>query len=491
VDVEPTGVAINAALSMLLADYEPREEDGGRLVYQLGAALQRGVTDEPDLDAALREAWVGAADRPLCEWHVEVTFDEIIRVAHALTASRSRPDTQLADERSLEVLVREETPDQWLRDLRQSRDMTYTWRSGDVSFEARLGRPSLVLLMRCALRRSGMARLHVFDQERINAFLLATEARQGLGSGDHARTHAWRVLREAADPTVVSLRVTAGRPLGARQLEDAMTAFRARLAYESDLVLGLVQDVDHLHDQYVQPPLMRQLYVGASAAVEAIAAWGAGGRAAPPPRTGLPGELLHGPVSPVDEELALRYLRALAARDAFSAFMGYYHIVEYFMEDAWYRELSGRVPALAPSGRMPTDAAGLRTFTKEAARHLGVDQEDIRLTERHAIKALMRSMVDLRRAATDLERYFPGALNHFSTSPVPFADADAVDLRATDPDLPDRVAERVYRVRNAIAHSKASSTRYSPYTDDLRLAREVPLVRLVAEQLMIADPDRI
>jgi hypothetical protein len=490
VDVEATGLAIGTALSMLLADYEPRQEDGGRLVYHVGAALQRGVTDEPDLDAALREAWVGAANRPLSEWHVEVTFDEIVRVAYALTASRSRPETQLVDERSLEVLVREETPNPWLRKLRQSRDMSYNWRSGDVTFEARLGRPSLALLLRCALRRSGIARLHVFDGERINAFLLATEARQGLGPGDHARTHAWRVLREAADPTVVSLRVTAGRALGARQLEDAMTAFRVRLAYESDLVLGLVQDVDRLHDQHAQPSLMRQLQVGAPAAVEAIAAWGPGG-GTPPPRTGLPGELLYGPVSPVDEELALRYLRALAAHDGFSAFMGYYHVVEYFMEDAWYRELCGRVPALTPPGQMPTDAAAMRTFTRDAARHLGVDPQEIRLTERNAIKALMRTMVDLRRVATDLERYFSGALQHFSTNSVPFADAEAVDLRATDPYLPDRVAERIYCVRNAVAHSKASTTRYSPYTDDLPLAREVPLVRLVAEQLMVPDPDRI
>lgn len=76
---------------MLLADYEPVEEADDRLVYQLGASMQRGGTDDRDLDAALREAWMGADDRPLCEWHVEVTFDEIDRVAHALIASRSGP----------------------------------------------------------------------------------------------------------------------------------------------------------------------------------------------------------------------------------------------------------------------------------------------------------------------------------------------------------------------------------------------------------------
>ncbi|PWR11151.1 hypothetical protein DKT68_06830 [Micromonospora acroterricola] len=490
-DVESTAAAIGQVLSMLLADYEPLEEYDSRLVYHLGAALQGGETGEPDLDAALREAWINAPDRPLSEWHVEVTFDEIVRVAHVLTTSRTRPDTQLLDERSLEVLVREDTPNPRLRNLRQSRDVSYNWQSGNVQFEARLGRPSVALLLRCALRRSGIARLHVFEGERINEFLLAAEARQGLRPGDHARTHAWRVLREAAEPTVVSLRVTAGQALGARQIEDAMTAFRARLAYESDLVLGLVQDVDHLHYQHVQPPLMRQLYVGAPAAVEAIAAWGADGGTAPPPRTGLPGEILYGPVSLVDEELALRYLRALAAHDAFSAFMGYYHIVEYFMEDAWYRELSGRVPELTPPGQMPTDAAALRTFTRTAAGRLGVNPQEIRLTERNALKALMRTTIDLQRVATDLERYFSGALRHFSVSPVPFADADVVNLRTTDSDLPDRVAERIYRVRNAIAHSKASTTRYSPYTDDLHLAREVPLVRLAAEQLMVPDPDRI
>jgi hypothetical protein len=228
--------------------------------------------------------------------------------------------------------------------------------------------------------------------------------------------------------------------------------------------------------------------------VEAIGRWNPDDAEASP-RSGLPGERLYGPVTVGDEEVSFRYLRAIAARDVFSAFMGFYHVVEYYMEDAWYEELSSRAPSLNPPAQMPSGAA-LVGLIRDAARLLGVGNDDIRLTERNAVKALVRTKIDISQLAFDMGRHLEGAVDYFAANAVSFADADALDLRGigggnAPANLADQIGERIYRVRNAITHSKSSRQRYSPYTDDLELAREVPLVRLVAEQLVVPPNDRL
>lgn len=52
--------------------------------------------------------------------------------------------------------------------------------------------------------------------------------------------------------------------------------------------------------------------------------------------------------------------------------------------------------------------------------------------------------------------------------------------------LCDQIANRIYEIRCTITHAKMSRRRYSPYRDDFQLAKEVPLVRLAAEQLLFA-----
>ena len=48
------------------------------------------------------------------------------------------------------------------------------------------------------------------------------------------------------------------------------------------------------------------------------------------------------------------------------------------------------------------------------------------------------------------------------------------------------VRNRIYSVRNAIVHSKeGEKLRYEPFKHDKELAKEVPLIRAVAEEIII------
>ncbi|WP_405766662.1 hypothetical protein [Streptomyces sp. NBC_01538] len=186
--------------------------------------------------------------------------------------------------------------------------------------------------------------------------------------------------------------------------------------------------------------------------------------------TGFMGDRLLGPAPEVQEEhevqeeLSQRYLRAISATDPFAAFMGYYQVLEYSMEEEWFQALRRRVEAAGGMLERPTDS--IRKAAKPAAYVLGERTDDLGFREIRGLKAVLDRHLDIGALATDLDRYLQGAAAHFATGTVPFAQVPHLDFgRAGDPAgqaaLRERAAERIYKIRCAITHSKESGDRYS------------------------------
>lgn len=481
-DITEVSEAIIGVLSDLLADHEPANEDGQRTIFLIGGSIDHGSTGLDDLDDALRDAYLTSPDRPHAEWRAEISHDSVVRYARTLVNSKDRPDTQIIGSSSLEILIREETPHSILL-ARPGRRPAYS--ASVDGFVITVGPPSLELLFRCALRRSGLNRLGVFDRKRILEILKEREELKALTVESTTRISAARLLKAAAAPHLLSLHMKGAHAVDSEQLEQLATAFRIRLAYETSVVLAPILDVDRLDESPSQPTLIRQLHHRASEFVEAI------GQGAP---TGALGDQLLGRPVVTADELSLRYLRAVAARDPFSAFMGYYHVLEYHIEEAWFESLRKRVVTGGNALSRPPD--DIRSAAKEAAKLLGVKHEEVKFTELRALQALVEDRIDIRGFAVDLGTHLDGALEYFASGHLPFLEVDHLDFsQAQDSlrhaELCQKLAKRIYAVRCAITHSKASGDRYSPYTDDLYLGREVPLVRIAAEQLLIPGDDRL
>ncbi|WP_030397927.1 hypothetical protein [Kitasatospora purpeofusca] len=482
-DVEEVVEAIVGVLSQQLVDYEPEGEQDGRLVFVLGATLESGGTGVDEIDDALRNVYRNAPDRPRAAWEAEIEFDAIEKIARRLVSSKGRPDTQIEGPATLEMLVRDETPYQRLK-RPQGASVTYNVRTSAGECAVTVGPPSIDLLLRLAFRPMGFERTGFLDRQRLFQFLIEQEAKKRLGEGARTRVSALRLLRVMARPELVSLRLEGPRGTGIDELEKLATSFRTRIAYESDVVLAPVLDLDHLESAPSQPRFIRQLRLRTTEFADAI------GQGSP---TGFMGDRLLGALAGADEELSLRYLRAIAADNPFAAFMGYYHVLEYQMEEAWFESLSRRVAAVGGVLQRPVDS--IRKASKQARELLGVKEDEVRFTELRAVQNLLEASLDVPRLAADLGRLDAGTVKYFAAGNLPFADVPHLEFaRPLDADgeaeLKRETASRIYNVRCAITHSKASARRYSPYTDDLHLAREVPLVRVAAEQLLI-PPDQL
>lgn len=79
------------------------------------------------------------------------------------------------------------------------------------------------------------------------------------------------------------------------------------------------------------------------------------------------------------------------------------------------------------------------------------------------------------------------AVNYYSTTDVSFADeGKKISFNDTADAVYSTIRNRVYAVRNAIVHSKEGERlRYEPFRHDAELSKEVPLIRAIAEEIII------
>ena len=81
---------------------------------------------------------------------------------------------------------------------------------------------------------------------------------------------------------------------------------------------------------------------------------------------------------------------------------------------------------------------------------------------------------------------------------VSFSKANKVNFDGDKEDvIYKNLKERIYKTRNAIVHSKASventvsNNYYKPFKDDVELEKEIPLMRAIAEQIIINTAEEI
>lgn len=476
---------IVGVLSDLFTDHDPVDDGDGHLIFTLNESLKQNVTGVPELDDALLEAQQRFADQcPRASWKIHAGNDSLVRSAQILLDSADRPGAQIGGRSFLEMLVRDETRYSNLR-VPTGTQTVHELSTPAGRFRITIGPPTPDLLLGVKLKRRKRVDLDspVFDRLALFSYLMEIEQTRRLRGQDVAHIDARRLVREAA-LHLLSLRVDGPAGATLHDMEQVATAVRTRLAYEASIVLAPVLDVDNLNRTPSQPNTIRQLFTRADEFVDAI------GNGTPTGHMGdrLVGRLV-GRVTIADEELSLRYLRAVAANDGVSAYMGYYHLLEYMMEDAWYVDLQAKVVA---HGHTPPQFSGDVRATEREAKPLVPAKTDIRFTERKGLLHVIEQYVDLAALANDLKRHTFGALTYFAQTCPSFCRAPTLDLTTGDTALLQQsLMERIYEVRCAITHTKESGDRFNPYVHDIELAQEITLVRFAAEQLLVPTEDRL
>lgn len=106
--------------------------------------------------------------------------------------------------------------------------------------------------------------------------------------------------------------------------------------------------------------------------------------------------------------------------------------------------------------------------------------------ELESLKFVLSEYISISELKTKIDSYTSNGTSYYQNSKVSFCDAPIISWNNTDGVL-TQIAKRIYFTRNALVHSKSSKNkeRYRPYKDERDLQNEIPLVKAVAEAIII------
>lgn len=207
------------------------------------------------------------------------------------------------------------------------------------------------------------------------------------------------------------------------------------------------------------------------------------------------------PYREYDEQVSRYYHQAIVANELpFAQYLAFYQVIEYY----YGKELKDAVMAIledVTTSVYPTKGVLENCYKRITVEFEGENARGRELTD---LKRCIQRQVDLSTLKDRLEELDQDAATYYSKHNVAFVKQEKypesekpLKLKLTDDQgdtkaVLETIAERIYSVRCAIVHSKSDvASNYQPFLHDDDLAKEVPLVQAVAEQMLLgASPMR-
>lgn len=192
-------------------------------------------------------------------------------------------------------------------------------------------------------------------------------------------------------------------------------------------------------------------------------------------------------------ELTEHYNLALSSDNSFIQFISYYHIMEYFFDDVYNEALISSVRDVLQhpgfSSKKPKEISRLIDVIQKKTK---VTKEEFLGSELEALELTLKQYVSMEELKISLSEFDSDLINYYRTHEVSFSKGDTIDLGDTSNDkLPKKVAARIYKTRNSLVHNKSNNTRlkdrgiYHPFSNEKELTNEIPLMRTIAEWIII------
>lgn len=201
------------------------------------------------------------------------------------------------------------------------------------------------------------------------------------------------------------------------------------------------------------------------------------------------------PYNSYKQDLTKYYHQAIATNLPFMQYLAFYHVAEFFFqsisEDDAFQVISNFITRPSFS---PYKQEDLRNFYNLLKKKMREQRDDGVWNEKNSLLLCLKKYVpDLSILKHSIEHIDSAAIEHYRTTHVPFADdSKTIDFNDDTEKVYLYIRDRVYSTRNAIVHSKSGERlRYEPFKHDKQLAKEIPLIRAIAEEIIINSAERI
>ncbi len=388
--------------------------------------------------------------RGLNDRRISLTNARVHDLNSVLQQRHQDDETVLWDSRTFEMLVREESRFGPPLFLRESGHLHKEDTDNGLTYS--VGKPSdlYALFLLTQVGESGALRLRMpIASFRIERMLQTSE-----GTIDAIE------FFKGLMPRLITVRVEATRPRTLSELAQLASAFLFHLTYNIDVPFVETRSWEDL--------LRATRIRSRRSAAQDIE----------PPRRHYIRDLIY------------HYQMAVASDSPVLAFLSYYHVAEHFFERVFNDDLIASVrDQLTQPGfsyRRKKDIDGL---IRGISKRLQIRGESTVFSEREALRLTLERFVRISDLAARLQSYDSGLVSHYSLNTVSFCDGETVDLNGADESKTfQALAKRLYKTRNATVHSKdGDKDRYVPFQHDRILTREIPLIRFIAEDIIIGS----
>ena len=192
-------------------------------------------------------------------------------------------------------------------------------------------------------------------------------------------------------------------------------------------------------------------------------------------------------------DLIYHYQLAVASDSPPLGYLSYYHVLEYFFESVFNDDLILKVTKKITD---PDFSYKRKKDVKKLIDQIGASLkfkgENVTFSEIDALRLTLERYIDIGDLIEKIKGYDKTLIEYFRNEQVRFSNGDTFDIESEDISKVFRlIASRIYKTRNAIVHSKESErSRYIPFDHDKILYKELPLLRFIAE-LVILDSSTI
>ena len=265
-------------------------------------------------------------------------------------------------------------------------------------------------------------------------------------------------LSRIAMPRVYTLKIKSQEPRSSREFSRLATAFLFNLSYNLDIA---IIEVRFLHE------LTRYRF-------------GKIRRARP--------EEIEPPRRVYNSDLVYHYQMAVSTDSIPLQFLSFYHIIEHFFYDVYHKELIDAIRAKITSPDFSYKRKkDIDNLIKLISQKMKYKDEDVLYNEQEALYLTIMKYIKLENLIDKLRTYDESLIDYYKDNKVPFSQGSSIDFSISDAEkVFKQIADRIYKTRNSIVHSKeGGKPKYMPFRDDRKLLMEIPLLRFIAEEIII------
>lgn len=183
------------------------------------------------------------------------------------------------------------------------------------------------------------------------------------------------------------------------------------------------------------------------------------------------------------------YRLACATSDSYIKYISFYHILEYYFDEVFKKRLiNDLTEEITNPDFSYKDGEKVYALVGFIKNRVKINDQTGQGNELESLKYVLNEFVDVDRLKNKLEEISDSLLTYYQNTKVSFAKAPAITWNNSE-GIITLLAKRIYFTRNALVHSKSgkNSERYRPYKDDPELQKELPLIKVIAEMIIIGS----